>query len=100
MKKYKITQGGYTPLGRWQDDLDLMDYRHAVNAIAKKFREANEEEFAYLMRTTVTVWGCGLEIVNIRTGRVTYDADLEPVEGKYIAAAAQRAINARRGGNQ
>lgn len=46
MKKYKITQGEYTPLGRWQDDLDLMDYRHAANAIAKKFREANEKEFA------------------------------------------------------
>lgn len=92
-KIYRITDGMYTPKGRWDEYDGLMDFKHCANTIAKIIEDTDDEEFERILKVGFTIWGCSLEIVIIHAGgRVDYDADCEPAEGKYIATAATRAI--------
>jgi len=93
---YRLTEGEYTPSGRWTDDPNLVDYRYMANIAAKKIREMDDKQFAAFLRSSWTIWGGSLEIVNVRAGRVDYDAECEPREGKYIATAITSAIRDRR----
>ena len=97
-KIYRLTEGDYTPSGKWTDYPHLVDYQHMANIAAKKIRDMTDAEFErFVSAGRWTIWGGPLEIVDVTYGaRVTYDADLEPSEGKYIATAIQRAIAARR----
>lgn len=96
-KIYRITDGGYTPEGKWSDYPHLMDFRHAANVAARKIRDADDETFEYILRSGFTVWGGPLEVVELRIdGKVTYDRELEPAEGAYIAQAIVNAIRDRR----
>lgn len=96
-KIYRITDGDYTPTGRWDEYPHLMDYKHAANAAAKQIRDtATLADLDQLLQGGLTIWGGSLEIVTTQGDRVTYDRDCEPAEGAYIATALQRAIRERR----
>jgi hypothetical protein len=90
---YTISTGGWTPEGRWTDH-HPMNYTHAANTAVKMIQESDDTAFGRIYYE-LTVWGGSLEIVNVTHGRVTYDRELEPAEGKYIAVAVRRALDER-----
>lgn len=90
---YTITSDWYTPTRKWTD-ANPMEYKHAANTAVKMIRESDDREFPILWHE-MTVWGGSLEVTTVRGGKVTYDADLEPAEGKYIAVAIVRALTER-----
>jgi hypothetical protein len=90
---YTITSDWYTPKGQWTD-ANPMEFKHAANTAVKMIRESDDREFPIFWHE-LTVWGGSLEVTTVRGGKVTWDADLEPAEGKYIAVAIDRALTER-----
>lgn len=90
---YTISYDNYTPSGRWTD-ANPMNYKHAASYAAKMIRESSDVQYPALWHE-MTVWGGSLEVVSVYEGKVSYDRELEPAEGPYIAAAIRNALAER-----
>lgn len=80
---------------KWTDRTDLKTYKQAAAYAAAIIRNP-ERPLDQILASGFSVWSGSLEIVTVRFDRVTYDSELEPAEGKYIATAIQNAKHDRR----
>lgn len=86
--RYKVTTGGYTPEGKWSEQVSLMDFKGAAAYAVKVVQKESEP-------TQITVWDMNFEAVerlsahNVARGA---NADFYISEYAYIVTAINNAI--------
>jgi hypothetical protein len=83
-----------TPAGKWTNRNNLMNMQQAAAAAANIIKDP-AVPLEYRLRTGITVWSGGADIVTLSCGHIMLDEEVDYRRGAYIAQAIKNAIAER-----